>query len=463
MEAPEIQDRKRVVAIVGRPNVGKSAIFNRIAGNRIAIVHEQSGVTRDRLVREVSWGNERFQLIDTGGVSNVDGSKVQDEIEAGVRKQVDVALADAAVAIFVVDLEKGMQPMDEEVAGLLHKSGTTVFLAANKADNPSRDPAAVEFEKFGYPVFPVSALHNRGFEELMRRVVRLLPEGENESVKDPLKVAVVGRPNVGKSSFVNRLLKSERVIVSAVPGTTRDSIDVPFVIGKGAMARHYLLIDTAGMRPAGKIDSAVERYGHMRSELSVKRSNLSVLIIDAVQGPTAQDKKIADFIATSDKGCMLVVNKWDLAKGVTEDSYEKALRKAMPFVAYCPVVFVSAKRGDNIRMCVDLIDAVSAQVRASLPTGVLNRIILDACDRVQPPAIKGKRLRLYYATQVGVDPVTIKAFVNQEWRVSDSYKEYLIKKIREGFGLEGAPVRIVFEARKRDERLQKLFKHRDTN
>ena len=442
---------RRVVAIVGRPNVGKSAIFNRLAERRIAIVHSQSGVTRDRLMREVSWRDERFELIDTGGVCNMDDAVSRDEIDAGIREQVDIALGDATIAFFVVDIDAGVVPMDEEVAGILRSSNCKTFVLANKADHAGRDGDGVEFERFGFPVFPVSALHNRGFKPLMRDVVGVLPKVENVTLAEPLKVAVVGRPNVGKSSYVNRLLRNERVIVSDVPGTTRDSIDVPFVVGKGDQARHYLLIDTAGMRRAGKIKDSVERFSHFRSERSIREADVVVMVLDAAAGPTAQDKRIAASVIQNGKGCVILVNKWDLQE-TTQRQYGPQLAKMLPFLAHCPVVFVSATEGYNIRRSVEAIDHVGAQIKAILPTGVLNRTILDAYAKVNPPSVKGKRLKIYYATQVGFGPLRIRLFVNNPQLKRDAYTTYLIKMLRRNFGLEGAPILLQYRSHHTDKR-----------
>lgn len=443
MSAP----RHRIVAIVGRPNVGKSAMFNRLVRRRVAIVHAESGVTRDRLMREVSWGDERFVLIDTGGVCNVDRGALPDSIESGVRGQVDTAIQDAAVAVLVVDIAAGLTPMDQEVARLLHQSGRPAVVAANKADDEGWDAGADEFAALGLPVFPVSALHDRGFEPLMDAVLRRLPPPADEAGREPLKVAVVGRPNVGKSSYVNRLLRSERVIVSPVPGTTRDSIDVPFVVGQGDQARHYLLIDTAGMRRTGKIDSAVERFGLMRALKSVRDADIVVLMLDAERGVGAQDKHIAAEIMDQRKGALIVVNKWDLAE-VTQRQYAPAVQRTMPFMGHCPIVFVSAVTGYNIRRSVEAVDHVAAQVRAELPTGVLNRALLDACARTQPPSMRGRRLKIFYAVQTGVAPLRVRVFVNDPRRVPEAYKAYLLRSLREHFGLEGAFLQLDFRARR---------------
>lgn len=440
--------KQRVVAIVGRPNVGKSAMFNRFSGKRVAIVHAESGVTRDRLMREVTWGDERFELVDTGGVCTVDGAAAPDVIEAGIRRQVDAALGDAVVAVLVVDVQAGLHPMDEEVAAMLRTSGCATVVAANKADGATHDVGAVDFERLGFPVFPVSALQNRGFDALMQPVIAALPEAANPTEAHPLRVAVVGRPNVGKSSYVNRLLRSDRVIVSSTPGTTRDSVDVPFTVGKGPQARHYVLVDTAGMRRMGKVDSTVERFSLMRAEKSIRGANVVILVLDARQGPTSHDKKIAALIRNHHRGCIVLVNKWDLAQGeVTQRQYGPALVETMPFMGHCPVLFASAQSGYNIRRTVEAIDYVASQVTLAIPTGLLNRTLHQAYEQVAPPSIKGRRLKLYYATQVGQDPIRIRIFVNHPQTVRPAYRAYLVKQLRERFGLEGAPVLLQFRAR----------------
>jgi GTP-binding protein len=440
--------RKRIVAIVGRPNVGKSAIFNRLAGRRIAIVHEESGVTRDRLVQEVAWGAERFLLVDTGGLAAAGGKAVRDEISAGIRTQVEAALSDAAAVLLVVDVAQGLAPLDVEVARLVRSRGGAVVVVANKADNPERDDAASVFDALGFPVFPVSALHGRGFDPLMARALSLLPQEPNPTVEHPLRVAVVGRPNAGKSSYINRLLRQERVIVSETPGTTRDSVSVPFTVGRGEQARHYLLVDTAGLRRAAKVVSAVERFGQFRAEESIGRADVAVLVLDAAQGPSAQDKRIGALIADRRRGCVVLVNKWDLAHGLTQREYGEAVVREMPFLRHCPLVFASSMTGYNIRRTVEAIDHVAAQVQADLPTGVLNRALVDAYRQVAPPASGGKPLKIFYATQVGKAPLRIRVFVNDPRRVVPAYRDYLVRIVRERFGLEGAPVLLDFRARR---------------
>jgi len=441
------------VAIVGRPNVGKSSVFNHLAGRRIAIVHEKRGVTRDRLIAEAEWEGRRFELIDTGGLSRLEpepGAAPASlaEIERNVRRQAEAAIEDAAAILFVTDVEPGVLPQDEEIAALLRRSGCPVFLAANKADTPARDAAVGDFTRLGFPAFPVSVLHHRGFEPLMRAVTGALPEGANPTAVHPLKIVFVGRPNVGKSSVVNRLLRSERVIVSAQPGTTRDSISVPFVIGRDTLARHYILTDTAGLRRAGKIPGQVDRLGVARTEQSIGRADVVGLVLDAAEGPTAQDKTIAARIVESRRGCILVVNKWDLAGNVSEARYRAALRRAMPFCDFMPVVFVSAKTGCNIRRLVETIDGIALRLQATLPTGVLNRVIMDTCEKVQPPLVHGRRLRIFYATQATSRPLVLLLFVNDPRRMLPSFEAYLIRRLRSVFELEGVPVTLQLRARR---------------
>ncbi|MCK5528600.1 MAG: ribosome biogenesis GTPase Der [Kiritimatiellae bacterium] len=439
----------RVVAIVGRPNVGKSAIFNRLAGKRISIVHAERGVTRDRVMREVEWGDNKFELIDTGGICSVDRETTKNRIEAGIHAQVDAAMEDAAVIILVVDVETGVVPLDEEVAAFMRRSGIPIFIAVNKCDNAERDENCDDFRRFGISIFPVSALHNRGIAELMEQVVKELPDVENVTIENPLKVAIVGRPNVGKSSYINRLLRSDRVIVSDIAGTTRDSIDIPFMLGHGKQARHYLLMDTAGIRRIGKIDNSVERFSRFRAEKSIRNADIVVLVLDAVQRPTAQDKKIAAMILEAGKGCMILVNKWDLEEE-TQRKYGPEIQRLMPFMGHIPVVFASALSGYNIKKSVEMIDYISSQTQADLPTGVLNRTIEEACERVHPPTKQGRSLNIYYATQVGKTPLRIRLFVNNSKIVTMEYRRYLTRILREKFGLEGAPVQLQFRSKIKD-------------
>ena len=440
--------KRRMVVIAGRPNVGKSALFNRIAGKRVAIVHAQSGVTRDRILREAQWEEERFLLCDTGGVNRPGDKGQADPFEGGIRQQTEAALMDASVTILVVDVQAGLHPMDLEVAALLRRSACKTVIAANKADAEKYDAAAMEFDRLGFAVYPVSALQSRGLDALMKEVCGALPEEENPTETNPLRVVIAGRPNVGKSSYINRLLRSDRLLVSDVAGTTRDSIEIPFTVGNGPQARHYLLVDTAGMRRRGKVDTAVEQFSLSKAEQSIRRAGIVVLILDAVQGPTAYDKRIAALINEHKRGCVILVNKWDLAQGeVTQRQYGPSLVAAMPFMGHCPVVFASALDGYNIKRTIDAIDHVAGQVTGTLPTGILNRTVHNAYAKSAPVAAGGRRLKLYYAVQTGKDPIRIRIFVNRPDLVKPAYETYLIRRLREEFGLEGAPVIITFSPR----------------
>lgn len=442
--------RQRVVGIVGRPNVGKSALFNRLVGRRVAIVHEEEGITRDRIVCEAKWGEERFDVVDTGGLGVMDQAAPSDQIAAATLRQARLAIDEAAVLIQVVDIAAGLHPLDIEVARLLHEKGRPALIAANKADHAGLEVHAADFEGLGFPVFPVSALHNRGLEPLMQEVLARLPPPREQDLPPPLKIAIVGRPNVGKSSFINSLLGCERVIVSDVPGTTRDSVEVPFSIGVGPNARRYLLVDTAGWRAARKAKTPVEKFSLMRTRESVRRADLVLLMIDAVQGPGEQDKRAAAFVLEHHKGCLLLVNKWDLARGrgVSREEYARGLREAMPFLSFAPVLFVSAKTGYHIRETVEVLDQVAAQMRRRLGTGLLNRVLRDALERSMPPSVKGKRLKIFYATQVGQQPVAIRLFVNDPRLAPEPYRAYLVASLRAAFGLQGAPVVLRFSGRR---------------
>lgn len=451
---------KRIIAIVGRPNIGKSALFNRIVGRRVSIVHEECGVTRDRVVCEAEWNGQYFDVIDTGGLATIDSGSAHDILVDSTNKQVAVAIEDAAAILFVVDITTGIVPMDEEVARLLHRADRPVFITANKADTPARDEQALEFSKLGFPVFPVSALHNRGVDDLLQAALAKLPAALPREKCAPLRVAVVGRPNSGKSSYINRLLKNDRVIVSDIPGTTRDSIEIPFMIGSGPHARHYLLIDTAGVNRRTRLSGAVEHYSNMRAEESIGNADVVILLMDATEGPKLQDKKLAAKIIEAQKGCILAVNKWDIAEEeeVTQTKYEPALRKEMQFLDFAPLLFISAKSGYNIRRSVEMIDYIADQVQLKLSTGVLNRILQDAIQKNPPPSVGGRPLKIYYATQAGVKPIRVKLFVNNTLRATSSYKRYLDHEIRKAFGLEGAPLELKFVPRPRPDLEEKKKK-----
>lgn len=440
------------VAIVGRPNVGKSALFNRLVGRRLAIVHEEEGVTRDRLVAEGRWNGRRVEFVDTGGIGLPGRVTAVNEMAAATLRQTEVAIEEAAVLLMVSDLTAGVTPLDEEVASRLRRSGRPVLLAVNKADHEGRDERAGDFTQFGFPVFPVSALHNRGIRELMDQVVARLPPPGEEPPTDPLRVVVVGRPNAGKSSFINRLLGRDRMIVSDVPGTTRDSVEIPFELPDGEGVRHYRLIDTAGIRPHARSRTAVDAFSLLRVQEAIRRADVAVLLLDAVEGPRRQDKKIVDLIQESRKGCVVLVNKWDEARSVSPKEYRDALFEALPFLRNNPIVFLSALTGYKVRDALTAVDRVAAAVAARLSTGLLNRVLQDAFDSIRPPSSGGRRLKLYYATQTGSRPVRLRAFVNDPALLTPAYERYLLQALRRAFDLAGAPILLDAVARKSPER-----------
>ena len=441
-----------VVSLVGRPNTGKSALFNRLVRKRVAIVFDQPGVTRDRVTREVELGGRRLMLVDTGGIA-FDRRVTGDPLDEETRSQAALAVEDSAVCVVVVDARAGVTPLDAEVISRVRASGVPCLIAANKCDTSSDDVRTAEFADFGLPVFAVSAEHGRGVEELVRQVVSRLPPAEaDESAARPLRVAVVGRPNVGKSSYVNRLLNAPRVIVSEIAGTTRDAVEVPFTIGSGPEARHYMLVDTAGMKPHTKMSkTSVDNFSLFRSEQAIEEADVVLLLIDAQMGPTMQDKRIAGKILAANRACVVLCQKWDLAQadGITETKALPALRQMMPFLNFAPVVFCSNTSGYNIRRTVDAIDRAAASASERLPTGMLNRVIETATKKTLAPMIRGKRLKVYYGLQVSMNPQTIRLFVNDPKLVTPAYLSFIEKNIRARFGLEGTPLRIFLKARPR--------------
>ena len=443
----------RVVAIVGRPNVGKSALFNRIARQRIAIVFDQPGVTRDRVAREVEANGQRFMLVDTGGLAFDRTPGSDDPLAAETRQQAALAVTDAAVCLVVVDARAGVTPLDEEVLKRVRESGVPCAIVANKCDAETDDARADEFVRFGMPVLPCSAEHGRGIAEIVAfATAKLPPPDADAAAARPLRVAVVGRPNAGKSSYINRLLNAERVIVSDIPGTTRDCVDVPFTIGSGPTARRYVLVDTAGMKKHTQMSkTSVDNFSLFRSEKAIEEADVVLLVMESELGPTKQDMRIAGKILDAHRACVILMNKWDLAheKDMKEAEATKVLRRMMPFLSFAPVVFCSARSGYNVRRTVDAIDAVASSVQARLPTGVLNRTIETATKKTLAPMVRGKRLKVYYGLQVGNDPLTIRLFVNDPKLVTDAYRSYMEKAIRARFGLEGAPIRMFLKARSR--------------
>ena len=459
------------IVLAGRPNVGKSALFNRIAGKRVAIVYHEAGVTRDRLERIVETGGHEFVLTDTGGVFALDGEKVAGAIDAGVRAQAVAALSHATVAVLVTDVQEGIAPMDLEVARLMRKAGVRVVVAANKADNPSLDLHAADFASLGFPVYPVSAVHGRGVAALLEACFAQFPsappaptedDGEEMAAETPEEddedaaaappprparptvVAVVGRPNCGKSSFLNKLLKTERVVVSDQPGTTRDPIDIPFEYA----GREFVLVDTAGVRREARVDTAVERYSRFRMQDAVERADVLILMIDCERGPGLLDRQLCGLAAKLGKSCVLAVNKWDLAKE-GERAYAERLAGELPFMAHCPVVFLSAKTGRNVGSVLATAAHVAAAAIAPLPTGPLNRCLQEACRGNATPVNGTKPFKLHYAVQTGYAPVRVRLFVNDPRRMPGSFKQFLTNRLRESFDLAGVAVELQFRARER--------------
>ncbi|MCX8157069.1 MAG: ribosome biogenesis GTPase Der [Verrucomicrobiae bacterium] len=454
-----------VIAIVGRPNVGKSALFNRLVGRRIAIVHDQPGVTRDRVTAEAEWKGRPFTLVDTGGIGLLRGEKADDIIVQAALQQVQVAIDSAHLVLLVVDAQTGLTPLDEEVAARLREARKPVIVVANKADHEGLETASVEFSALGFdPVQPVSALHGRGIPALMHLVMQKLdalgvmpstgPAADSPKA-EPLKIALVGRPNVGKSSLINALTHSERVIVSPIPGTTRDAVDVPFEIETDGIRQPCILIDTAGIRKKRRLEDSVEFFSVDRAEASIARCDIAVLVLDAEAGITEQDKKIADLIVDHHRACVLVVNKWDLYQerikeaqrqhrpgqpGARLDEFAAWVQERMFFLDYAPVIFTSALSGFHLERLLEAIRYVAAQWRQRVPTAVLNRVLASAVERKQPISNLGHHLKFFYATQVEAAPPTFVLFVNRDELLSEPYKKYLAGELRKAFGYEGCPL-----------------------
>jgi len=428
-----------VVAIVGRPNVGKSTIFNRIIGDRLAIVEDKPGVTRDRIYGSAEWNGKTFSIVDTGGIEIDTG----DEIMRSVRAQAELAIDEADVIVFMVDGKAGLTHADEEVARLLFRSGKPVVVAVNKVDNPGRIDTIYEFYSLGFgdPV-PISGAHGTGLGDLLDRVAEALPERTDEAYEDDvIRVALIGRPNVGKSSLVNAILGEERVIVSDVAGTTRDAIDTPFEKD----GRKFVLIDTAGMRKRGKIYETTEKYSVLRSLKAIERADVVLVLINAVEGIIEQDKHIAGYAHEAGKASVLVVNKWDAVEkdDKTMRQFELRIRDHFQFMDYAPIVFLSAKTKQRLHKLLPVVEHAAEQHAMRVQTHLLNDIVADAVAVNPPPTDKGKRLRINYATQVAVKPPTIVLFVNDPELMHFSYSRYLENKIREAFAFEGTPIRII--------------------
>ena len=424
---------KPLVAIVGRPNVGKSMLFNKLTGKRLSIVEDTPGVTRDRLYAQAEWRGRTFDLVDTGGIE----PGTDNQILSFMREQAEIAIAAATVIVFVCDIRTGMTAADQEVAGMLQRSRKPVVLAVNKMDSTGHtNPDIYEFYNLGLgDPYPVSAVHGHGTGDLLDACFEHFPpEYEEEAEDDVIKVAIIGKPNVGKSSLVNR------VIVSDVAGTTRDAVDSYFEKD----GQKYLIIDTAGMRKKSKVDDRVEKFSVLRATMAIERSDVCAIMIDAQEGVTEQDTKVAGLAHDAGKACIIVVNKWDAIEkdGKTMQRMEEDVRRDLSYMTYAPVLFLSALTGQRVEKLFGLIDSVVNQAAMRIPTGVLNQVLADAQARVQPPTDKGKRLKIYYMTQIGVKPPHFVIFCNDAQLFHFSYRRYLENQIRATFGLTGTPVRI---------------------
>lgn len=426
---------KPIVAIVGRPNVGKSMLFNKLVGQRLSIVEDTPGVTRDRIYGETDWNGRTFTLVDTGGIE----PRTDDQILSFMREQAQIAIDNATVIVFLTDIKTGVTAADQEVANMLLRCGKPIVLAVNKVDQ-GMSPDIYEFYNLGLgdPI-AVSAVHGHGTGDLLDACVAYFPpEDEEEEESDAIKVALIGRPNVGKSSLTNRILGQQRTIVSNVPGTTRDAIDSAFENEKGK----YVFIDTAGMRKKAKVEEAIEKYSVLRATMAIDRADVCLILIDATEGVTEQDTKVAGLAHEAGKACIIVVNKWDLVEkdGKTMDKMRQEVMRDLSYMTYAPILFLSALTGQRVDRLFDLINYVHEQASTRITTGMLNNVLADAQTRVQPPTDKGRRLKIYYMTQVGIRPPHFVVFCNDKKLFHFSYQRYLENCIRSTFGLEGTPI-----------------------
>lgn len=432
---------KTVLAIVGRPNVGKSTLFNKLAGERVSIVEDIPGITRDRIYFDTEWNGRPITVIDTGGIE----PKTDDIILSKMKMQAELAIETADVIAFVCDVRAGLTAADRDIAVMLIKSGKPVVLCVNKIDSIGSLPMEYyEFYELGFDGDPIalSSLHGTGTGDLLDRVLELAPsDGEGEEEDDSIKVAVIGKPNAGKSSIINKILGEDRVIVSDIPGTTRDAIDTKVENDYGK----YTFIDTAGIRRQKKVIDRVEKYSVLRSHSAVERADVCLIMIDATAGITEQDEKIAGLSHEAGKAAIIVVNKWDLVEkdNSSVKKFTDNIREALAYMPYAPIIFVSAKTGQRVDKLFERINYVNEQACMRISTGMLNDVLNDAVSRVQPPTDKGKRLKIYYMTQVSTKPPTFVIFVNDAELFHFSYQRYIENKLREVFGFSGTPIRIV--------------------
>ena len=431
---------KPIVAIIGKPNVGKSTFFNYIVGKRISIVEDTPGVTRDRIYAETNWRGRDFTVIDTAGIE----PKSEDIIISQMREQAQIAIEIADVIVFLTDIKQGITAADQEIAVMLKKSKKPIVLVCNKADNMSKDKNDIyEFYNLGIgEPYPVSAANALGIGDVLDAIYEKFPENdENEENDDRIKVAVIGKPNVGKSSLVNKIIGENRAIVSSIAGTTRDAIDTEYENQYGK----YVLIDTAGIRRKSKVTESIEKFSIMRTLLAIERADVCLMLLDATEGVTDQDAKIAGEAHEAGKGIIIVVNKWDEYEKETGtlENYKKEIYNKLSYLSYAPIIFISAKTGQRVERLFPLINNVAEQNAKRIPTAVLNQVINEAIAIVQPPTDKGRRLKILYGTQATTKPPTFVIFVNNKELFHFSYERYLVNQIRKEFGLEGAPVRII--------------------
>ncbi len=428
---------KPVIAIVGRPNVGKSMLFNKIIGQRLSIVEDTPGVTRDRIYGESDWNSRKFTLIDTGGIE----PRTDNQILAFMREQAEIAIDHADVIVFLTDVKTGITASDQEVANMLLRSGKPIVLAVNKVDQ-GMSPDIYEFYNLGLgdPI-AVSAVHGHGTGDLLDECIKYFPpEEEEEEEDDAIQVAIIGKPNVGKSSLTNKILGQQRTIVSNVAGTTRDAIDSRFENEKGK----YVFIDTAGMRKKSRVEEAIEKYSVLRAQMAIDRCDVCLILIDATEGVTEQDTKVAGLAHEAGKASIIVVNKWDLVEkdGKTMDKMRQEIRRDLSYMTYAPILFISALTGQRVDRLFELINYVNDQAATRITTGMLNNVLEDAQTRVQPPTDKGRRLKIYYVTQAGIKPPHFVFFCNDARLFHFSYQRYLENQLRNTFGLEGTPIKI---------------------
>ena len=431
---------KPIVAIIGKPNVGKSTFFNYLAGSRISIVEDTPGVTRDRIYADTNWRGRNFTLIDTGGIE----PESEDIILSQMREQANLAISMANVIVFVTDIRQGVTAADREIALMLKKSGKPIVLVCNKADNFEKDREEIyEFYNLGLgDPFPISASNALGIGDVLDEIYKDFPGKEDGEDDDTtIKVAIIGKPNVGKSSLINKLLGENRAIVSDIAGTTRDAIDTNLENEHGK----YVFIDTAGIRRKSKVKESIEKFSIMRTLLAVERADVCLMMIDALEGVTDQDAKIAGEAHEAGKGIIIVVNKWDEYEKETGtlEKYKKEIYNKLSYLSYAPIIFISAKTGQRVNKLFDLINFVAEQNALRVSTSVLNQVINEAIAIVQPPTDKGKRLKIFYATQASTKPPTFVIFVNNKELFHFSYERYLVNNIRKEFGLEGTPVRVI--------------------